>query len=402
MDLGSFLKITTNWSHLKTIPSAKEAINLAKKFAVPLHPKYTDYWGNISVSDLSTLREALIAGYDDETKKINLKNRITIKEILERAFVPHELNEDCLILDEQTTEIYETIFNLNHKEFVDMKNEDNVFNYFSTISPIEIRNKAPYYMGTRMGRPEKSERKSMKGIQSLFPLSDKVGNTRLVQKAIKMGRIKINICRKKCPNCSSITPFNQCPKCGSHTEFQKICLKCNKYYPKSEEKCQQCGGFLNSSKEASFNIENYSKTVLGSLNMSLPDKFKGILGLSNKFKVPEPLMKGILRAKNGLLVYKYKTAEIRYDATDIPLTHFKPKEIATPVSSLIELGYEFDYKANELNNDNQILELKVQDVILSDDCAEYFIKIANFIDDELEVFYNLDKFYNITKREDLI
>ncbi|MHA1507100.1 MAG: DNA polymerase II large subunit [Promethearchaeota archaeon] len=384
----------------KTIPSAKEAINLAKKFAVPLHPKYTDYWGNISVSDLSTLREALIAGYDDETKKINLKNRITIKEILERAFVPHELNEDCLILDEQTTEIYETIFNLNHKEFVDMKNEDNVFNYFSTISPIEIRNKAPYYMGTRMGRPEKSERKSMKGIQSLFPLSDKVGNTRLVQKAIKMGRIKINICRKKCPNCSSITPFNQCPKCGSHTEFQKICLKCNKYYPKSEEKCQQCGGFLNSSKEASFNIENYSKTVLGSLNMSLPDKFKGILGLSNKFKVPEPLMKGILRAKNGLLVYK--TAEIRYDATDIPLTHFKPKEIATPVNRLIELGYEFDYKANELNNDNQILELKVQDVILSDDCAQYFIKIANFIDDELEHFYNLDKFYSITKREDLI
>ena len=383
-----------------TIPSAKEAINLAKKFAVPLHPKYTDYWGNISVSDLSTLREALTTGYDDKTKKINLENRTTIKEILERAFVPHELIDGRLILDDSTTEIYETIFNLNQKEVVDMKNEDNVFNYFLTISPIEIRNKAPYYMGTRMGRPEKSERKSMKGVQSLFPLSDKVGNTRLVQKAIKLGRIKIDICRKKCPNCSSITPFNLCPKCGYHTEFQKMCLKCNKYYNKNEEKCQQCGGYLNFSKEASFNIENYSKTILNSLNMSIPDKFKGILGLTNKFKVPEPLMKGFLRAKNGLMVYK--TAEIRYDATDIPLTHFKPKEIATPVSRLIELGYEFDYKANELKNENQILELKVQDVILSDDCAQYFIKVANFIDDELELFYNLDKFYNITKREDLI
>jgi len=382
------------------IPSAKEAINLAKKFAIPLHPKYTDYWGNISVSDLSTLREALTTGYDEKTKKIKLKNRSIIKEILEKAFIPHELNDDCLILDDTTTEIYETIFNLNQKEIVDMKNEDNVFSYFSTISPIEIRNKAPYYMGTRMGRPEKSERKSMKGVQSLFPLSDKVGNTRLVKKAIKLGRIKIDICRKKCPNCLSITPFNLCPKCGTHTEFQKTCLKCNKYYNKNEEKCQQCGGTLNFSKEASFNIENYSKTILSSLNMSIPDKFKGILGLTNKFKVPEPLMKGILRAKNGLLVYK--TAEIRYDATDIPLTHFKPKEIATPVSRLIELGYEFDYKANELNNENQILELKVQDVILSDDCAQYFIKIANFIDDELELFYNLDKFYNITKREDLI
>ena len=382
------------------IPSAKEAINLAKKFAVPLHPKYTDYWGNISVSDLSTLREALTTGFDDKTKKINLKNRSPIKEILERAFIPHIVDENCLILDDATVEIYETIFNLNHKEFVDIKKEDNVFDYFSSISSIKIRNKAPYFMGTRMGRPEKSERKSMKGVQSLFPLSVKVGNTRLVRKAIELGRIKIDICRKKCPKCSSITPFNLCPKCGSHTEFQKMCLKCNKYYTKNENKCQQCGGLLAFSKEASFNIQNYSKTILSSLNMSLPDKFKGILGLTNKFKVPEPLLKGILRAKNGLLVYK--TAEIRYDATDIPLTHFKPKEIATPVSRLIELGYEFDYKTNELNNENQILELQVQDVILSDDCAKYFIKLANFIDDELELFYNLDKFYSITKREDLI
>ena len=382
------------------IPLASEAISLAKQFSVPLHPNYTDFWGNISVNDLNTLREALITDYDNKTKKINLKNRATIKEILERAFVPHTVNENFIILDTATTEIYETIFDLNNRELVDMENEDNVFNYFSRISPIEIRNKAPYFMGTRMGRPEKSERKSMKGIQSLFPLSDKVGNTRSVQKAIDLGRIKIDICRKKCPNCSSITPFNLCPECGSHTEFQKICLKCNKYYNKNEEKCQQCGGFLNFSKEASFNIQNYSKTILSSLNMSIPNKFKGILGLTNKFKVPEPLMKGILRAKNGLLVYK--TAEIRYDATDIPLTHFKPKEIATPVNRLIELGYEFDYKANELNNENQILELQVQDVILSDDCAKYFVKIANFIDDELELFYNLNKFYSITKREDLI
>ena len=384
----------------KNIPSAKEAINLAKKFSVPLHPKYTDFWGNISVNDLSTLREALTTGYDNKTMKINLKNISPITEILERAFVPHIVHENNIILDESTTEIYETIFNLNLKEFVDMKNEDNVFNYFSSISPIEIRNKAPYFMGTRMGRPEKSERKSMKGVQSLFPLSDKVGNTRLVQKAIELGRIKIDICRKKCPDCSSITPFNLCPECGSHTEFQKMCLKCKRYYNKNEEKCKQCGGLLKFSKEAAFNMQNYSKTILGSLNMTIPDKFKGILGLTNQFKVPEPLMKGILRAINGLLVYK--TAEIRYDATDIPLTHFKPKEIATPVSRLIELGYEFDYKANELNNDNQIVELQVQDVILSDDCAKYFIKVANFIDEELELFYNLDKFYSVIKREDLI
>ncbi|MHA1471745.1 MAG: DNA polymerase II large subunit, partial [Promethearchaeota archaeon] len=382
------------------IPLAKVAISLSKKYDIPLHPKYTDYWGNLSLSDLNTLREALITSYDDKTKKIDLKNKPTIKDILERAFVPHTVNEGCIILGEATTEIYETIFNLKRKEIVTPNKNDSVFDYFSNISSIKIRNKAPYYMGTRMGRPEKSERKSMKGIQSLFPLSVKVGNTRLVKKAIQLGKIKIDVCRKKCPNCSSITLFNTCPECGAHTEFQKICLKCNNYYAKNEIKCQQCGGMLTFSKNASFNMENYSKTVFSSLNTSIPDKFKGIQGLTNKFKVPEPLIKGVLRAKNELLVYK--TAEIRYDATDIPLTHFKPKEIGTSVNRLIELGYKFDFKGKELNNDNQILELQVQDVVLSDDCANYFVKIAKFIDTELELFYNLDKFYCVTKREELI
>jgi len=98
----------------------------------------------------------------------------------------------------------------------------------------------------------------------------------------------------------------------------------------------------------------------------------------------------------------YKTAEIRYDATDIPLTHFKPKEIKTPVNRLIELGYKKDYKNNDLTNPDQIIELQVQDVLLSDDCADYFVRIANFIDDELEFFYKMDRFYQITEREGLL
>jgi len=44
----------------------------------------------------------------------------------------------------------------------------------------------------------------------------------------------------------------------------------------------------------------------------------------------------------------------------------------------------------------------VQDILLSDDCADYFIKVANFIDDELEYFYTMKRFYNVSKREDLV
>ena len=54
------------------------------------------------------------------------------------------------------------------------------------------------------------------------------------------------------------------------------------------------------------------------------------------------------------------------------------------------------------NPSEQVLELKVQDVILSHDCSSYLIKVSAFIDDLLEKFYHLPRYYNVTKEEDLV
>ncbi len=214
------------------------------------------------------------------------------------------------------------------------------------------------------------------------------------------GKIKIDVCRKICTKCDRISIFNKCSHCGAATKVQKICPHCNILYQPFEERCSKCQGPLRTSAEAKFNIKQHVNSVLNSLNMKLPKKIKGIIGLTNEYKIPEPLEKGILRAKNNVLVYK--TAEIRYDATDIPLTHFKPKEIDTSVDILKDLGYSEDINENPLKFDDQILELRVQDVILSDDCANYFLKVTNFLDDELEFFYKMNRFYNVSNREDLI
>ncbi|MFX1260442.1 MAG: DNA polymerase II large subunit, partial [Promethearchaeota archaeon] len=272
------------------------------------------------------------------------------------------------------------------------------------------------------------ERKSMKGIHSLFPLSDKVGSSRLVQKAMELKweeenkelknkkktmekeieppkRILIDVVRKLCPQCGCIAIYNNCPKCGAHTEPKKICPTCQKkkrqyLFSIDTERCPQCDDYLKNSLETKFNLRGYIHSKLKSLNISLPEKLKGIYGLTNRFKIPEPIEKGILRAKNNVLVYK--TAEIRYDATDIPLTHFKPKEIGISTQKIKELGYMKDMNGDALQSEDQIVELKVQDILLSNDCAEYFISVAKFIDDELEYFYKMERFYNISKKEDLI
>jgi DNA polymerase II large subunit len=381
----------------KNPPSANEAVQISKKYDIPLHPRFTDHWGNLTVKELQALRNYLLNDYNDS---INLKNNPDTKRLLEKAFITHIIEGDYIKFSKSMELIYKVIFNLeNNNQYLIDENDDQ-FSFFKKLSGLKVRNKAPYYMGTRMGRPEKSERKSMKGIHSLFPLSGKVGNTRLVETAMKLEKVRVDVCRKKCPNCGKVTIFNKCEKCGTHTDIQKICNKCKKLYPKSEQKCSKCGSELNFSSEASINIKSLINASLSKLNSSLPNKMKGIFGLSNKFKVPEPIEKGILRAKNGLLVYK--TAEIRYDATDIPLTHFKPKEVNISIEKLKNLGYKTDYEGNTLQDSDQVVELKVQDVVLSEDCANYFIRLANFLDDELEYFYGLERFYHVQEKTDLI
>jgi DNA polymerase II large subunit len=87
--------------------------------------------------------------------------------------------------------------------------------------------------------------------------------------------------------------------------------------------------------------------------------------------------------------------------TDAPLTHFKPKEIGISLNRLWEFGYTKDYLGNDLENNEQICELKVQDVIISKSCAEYFTQVSKFIDELLVKFYGQARFYKIRKLQDL-
>jgi len=382
------------------IPKAERAIKISKDLNIPLHPIYTDFWGNISLDEIKKLRKALMKAYSTSDGTIELENEVEIKEILEKAFIIHKVKGDKIYFSRAMDSVYIEIFNLKNPNITETNENDTVFSYIHKLSSIKVKNKAPYYMGSRMGRPEKSERKSMKGIHTLFPLSDKVGNSRLVEKALELRKIKIDVCRKKCPQCGKVTIFNKCSQCGTPTKLQKICSNCRKLFPTNYDKCPQCQNRLNYSEEAKFDIYKHIRKVTNSLNLILPKKMKGIFGLTNRYKVPEPIEKGILRAENSVLVYK--TAEIRYDATDIPLTHFKPKEIEISLEKLKQLGYTHDYQGNPLKSVDQIIELKVQDVILSEDCAQYLIKVANFLDDELELFYQMPRYYYVNSKQDLI
>ena len=54
------------------------------------------------------------------------------------------------------------------------------------------------------------------------------------------------------------------------------------------------------------------------------------------------------------------------------------------------------------SSEDQIIELKVQDIVVSDNCGEYLVGVANFVDDLLERYYGMERFYNVKDKYDLI
>ncbi|MBN2142950.1 DNA polymerase II large subunit, partial [Candidatus Woesearchaeota archaeon] len=100
---------------------------------------------------------------------------------------------------------------------------------------------------------------------------------------------------------------------------------------------------------------------------------------------------------------------IRYDCSEIPITHFKPKEIGTSVEKLLELGYGFDIKGKPLKSEDQVLEIKPQDILLpcspvspEEPADEVMFRTANFVDELLEKLYKVKPFYRLKSKEDLI
>ena len=353
--------------------TAKEAFELSEKYDIPLHPKYTYCYNDVTIKDLNSLIELIEQGKstfsEDEGMKLDLSYQ---KRILEIIGVPHLVRDNKIIIDKDHS--YSLIKTLTQK----LPKKETTLEALNEISKIKIINKAPAYIGTRVGRPEKSKERLMRPApHGLIPIGNNGGSRRLVATAAKKGSIKVDISRRKCtnPDCGISSFGSLCPKCGSPTEMGNPSLK-----------TIPLAAML---KKASDNVK-----------VRRVDEVKGVVGMISESKLPEPIEKGILRAKHE--VFTFKDGTIRHDSTDLPLTHFIPSEIGVTVEKLLEMGYEKDCYGNPIENEDQIIELKVQDIVISDNCGEYLLRTAQFIDDELERYYHMDTFYNVKEKSDLI
>ncbi len=407
-------------------PDQKTALSLSDTHKVPLHPKYTYLWHDIKIEEYTQLAE-YIQKNGKFAEKLAFPLDDKIKNTLETLLVPHTVREKQIYIDEPLPLMRCLGLDLDPKN--ELKKtwtapESNVIGTVSRVSGITVRSRAPIRIGGRMGRPEKSDKREMKPAPHvLFPIGEAGGRRRSLQSAKeyvddgdngedrsndfktglsvqkeKVGTIKVQIGERICPSCKSRTFKNRC-RCGKFTNPLLKCSSCG--IEVNRTVCPKCKKETTSIIEMPIDFKKEYQEALDRVGER--DNFesiKGVLGLMSKNKTPEPLEKGILRAKHDIVMFKDGT--VRYDLSDLPLTHIKPKEIGVPVERLKELGYSNDAYGKPLVDENQVLELKVQDIVVSKDCAEYLLKTARFIDDLLTKYYKVEPYYNISGINELI
>ncbi len=391
--------------------NCEAAIALSKEYSFPLHPKYTLHFADLTLEQFKQLIEWLNYGVVKPDKIIlPIINDLSPKRVLELLGCPHIVanNEYVVIENDWALALRVSLGFLNSDfDFEKIKNEivenSNVLEIVNKISEVKLRNKSGLYIGSRMGRPEKAKMRKLTGSpHALFPVGKEGGRLRCFQAALEKGKVKAQFTNLICKTCNINSVYFKCHKCGNKTEAIFSCRQC-------EDKSGKCGHeTVINYVDMEINIKEYFDDALRKLGTNnYPELIKGVRGTANKDHIPENLIKGILRAVNNIHVNKDGTT--RYDMTEMSITHFKPKEIFTNINILKNLGYAHDIYGNELVSEEQILELRCQDLILPscpeslDEGADYILsRVANFIDDLLEKLYGLPRFYNLRKKEDIV
>ena len=268
------------------------------------------------------------------------------------------------------------------------------------ISEFRWEHAAPTRVGARMGRPEKAApRMQTPTSHAMFPIALTGGNQRLLKNSLLQKSISVQLGRRTCTVCGKSTPFIRChhgkASNGQQGGLEEVC------YGRSEGHAARDMSGRRRGEIQTVPLDSIVDHARIRLRLDhLPQSVKCVKSLRNESQTPEAIEKGILRAKHNLPVFRDGT--IRYDMSDVPITHFMPKEIGATWQKLVQLGYTHDIDGNELKNDGQMVEIYPQDFIIAKDAVDFFVRTAQYVDELLERYYNLPPYYNIINDDDLI
>jgi DNA polymerase II large subunit len=370
-------------------PTVDEAFEISKKLSIPLHPRYSFYFDAVSPADIVYLKERMDL----------MPNDPALKAMLEKLGVAHSISGNDRLSIDDPDQARSLALLLSGPAIMEAK---DAIELVTKSSGVTVMPKFASSIAVRVGRPEKAaERKMKPPVHVLFPIGTKGGMTRDIIKACADdgGSVFTEIANRHCEACNAPSVGTRCRLCGGPTMVRSLCPAC-KGEVDDGEKCRRCNKDGRTYGSINFPLKSALAAAEKKIGVKAQQPLKGVKLLMSHDRAAEPLEKGILRQKHEL--YTFKDGTIRFDATNEPLTHFKPSWIGVGVDKLKELGYLRDYLGRELTSPDQLVELMMQDVIIPMDSAHHLVNTAKFIDEELVKLYELETFYNVDKVDDLV
>ncbi len=367
--------LPSNW---KT-QSWDEATGISEKYGIPLHPRFNLFWSDISMDELYRLTDYVSKSGRMDGERLRVPSGPE-KQILEKLGVLHTVDGRDIIIDHYAKPLIRCLGLDASNGTITRVRQPGMFSTtseaVSALAGLQVLPRAVTRIGARMARPEKAaERKMKPAPHALFPLGQEGGMQRLFTEALKKGHYRAEMNQRICPSCGSSTFLSRCT-CGTHTYSRK------------------------QSAQFNLDLQQLLHTAMGRIGESRIYDMKGVQGLTSSAKTPEAVEKGILRAKHS--IYVFRDGTVRFDMTDVPLTHFRPSEIGLSVENARALGYTADMDGRELVSPDQVCELMVQDIVPSIKFADYMNRVADFIDEMLVKLYGMGPYYALKDRKGLI
>ena len=370
-------------------PDVDEALRLSLEHGLPLHPRHLHFWDLITPAELGALLEPLAASEGEITYPASAKGT------LERLGVPHAASGGAVSLSGAEAKIFGALLLRNRPA----PGAASVPDAISESSGIRVRPKSSATVGVRIGRPEKAAPRTMRPpTHVLFPVGNKGGATRDLLKASRAEGFMADVSNRACPGCGAPSLSIACPGCGGRTELSYACPGCGR--DPGGPVCGDCGRRGSAHTSRIFPLRDELARAQERAGIRAQEPFKGVKDLINQDRIAEPLEKGLVRQRHGLTVFKDGT--VRFDATNSPLTHFRPSWVGTPVGRLRELGYELDSDGRPLEDPDQTVELLMQDVVIPRESGAYLVAASKYVDELLEKLHGAEPFYRASGPGDLV
>ena len=356
---------------LKSAESFKEAWSMSETYGVPLDPKYIavglDDVTAAEIGEMAASMALTLGGFVPKPYR-ELVYRLNVDIDSEGVLLGAEAGLILKVVEKVSLMDAEELNTLNTLD------QKSAREWITESFGVEVRPRTTLRIGARMGKPEGSKHREMNpSTHGIWPVGSNVGTKRLIPDAVRKSE-------------KYYTGIRVCPECNEQT-WKGVCL----------------GGDSGTHQPTETNFVGMVKQTLdaGELwtqameitHQAVEPKVKGNKSLGSGEKIPEHLLKAVLRQRNG--TSSFRDGTIRFDMVDITMTHFRPDEIGITAERARELGYDVDYQGQPVVSDDQVIELMPQDVVIAENCITPLLAAMRFTDDALVTMYELEPFYRL-------